>query len=101
VTSLADTRLLTAAEVAELLAVSDRTVRTYAETGVLPAIRFTRRGRLRFAAQDIEDLLDRARRGCGTASAEAAVELADRSEVGPTGGLSRAASERQPEEAAA
>jgi len=47
--------LVTAAQVAELLNCTDRTVRRYAESGVLPAIRIA--GMVRFDPRDVDAVI--------------------------------------------
>ena len=55
-------RLLSVAQVAEILGVSDRTVRTRIMSGELPTIRLNARGfALRIDPSDLEDYIDRCR----------------------------------------
>jgi excisionase family DNA binding protein len=54
--------LLTAAEAAERLQVSRRTLRRFVERGPLPAIQLTDGGPYRFDPTDVEALVERSRR---------------------------------------
>ncbi len=56
--ALAATRLLTTAEVAELLNVHVDTVRAWVAAGALRAIRVGERGRLRFREDEVRALLE-------------------------------------------
>lgn len=54
-------RLLTTGETADILGITDRTVRTLVRTGVLPAVRFGRS--VRFDPVDLRRFVDDAKRG--------------------------------------
>lgn len=73
-------KLVTARQAAEILGCSIFTVRRLDRSGVLPAVRLTKRGNLRFRLADVEALTERAR-GLGTDSS--AVEPEARSARSP------------------
>lgn len=53
---------VTTREAAQQVGVSTRTIRRYADRGILPAIRLTPTSPRRFDERDVERLLDRARK---------------------------------------
>jgi excisionase family DNA binding protein len=56
-------RFLNTRETADRLNYSVYTVRELARAGVLPSVRFTERGQLRFASEDVDALIARLRTG--------------------------------------
>jgi excisionase family DNA binding protein len=66
-------RKLTTAELADLLSVSPDTVRDWAASGAIPALRACRRGRWLFDADEVLAALRRAGRAPGAAVAPAGV----------------------------
>jgi excisionase family DNA binding protein len=62
VARMSETRLVSTAQAAERLGYSARTVREFIRIGVLPAVRLTERGHLRFVEEDVDRLVADARK---------------------------------------